>query len=146
YVGGFAGHPQNKKLLANEIALLLPSFTPISQLDTQQYSTAALWEQEHQTACKATIYAILAIGVLKDRLQTATAGSITIDDFYVIPTGGSWSGNGTWTNPVANKVFFSDGNGNVVAPTGAGFSIADKQPNFANLLTQGPIMLNGQVN
>ena len=118
------------------------TFTSISQLDSQLYSSRNLYNSEDATACKATVYAILAIAVLQTEGNNTTAASIKIDDFYVKGVGASWSGNGAWINPVTNNVTFSDGSGRFVNPIDKNaFSIATNHPNFSTLLPNGPVMI-----
>src|SRR5262249_26453110 len=76
----------------------------------------------------------------------AIAASATIDKFYSTDgkfTGATWAGANGFVNPVASKVTFSDGNGNIVKnPSDPGaFPIAKNNPDFSAMLAKGPVMI-----
>jgi filamentous hemagglutinin family protein len=109
------------------------TFLPIDQFDANQYSDFKLPDYA-KDAGEAAIFTMLARGADPDH-----AADAMIDKFWN-GTAGNWPADGA----LADKVVFSDGNGNTVAPTGnAGFAITAGQTDFAALLKTGPVMISG---
>src|SRR5262249_31956739 len=109
------------------------SFLPISQFDANQYSGFTLPDYA-KDAGEAAIFTMLARGADPDHAAAAMIATV-------------WNGTaGNWptTGALADKVAFSDGNGNTVVPNGnAGFAVVAGQTDFAALIKTGPVMISG---
>jgi hypothetical protein len=118
------------------------TFKPMGQLDKANYSTATQEQQIGPEACKASIYASITQTVLEKQGSQSAAAAVKINNFYQEPSGANWWGTKNAPNTIANKVTFSDGKGTAASPSDSNaFSISKNNPNFASMLTKGPVMI-----
>jgi hypothetical protein len=111
------------------------NFAPISQYDDNQYSDFKLPPYDNDDS-ESAILTILARGASPGHGQ-----DYMVDNF--------WNGtDATWPGPghigLSGKLTFSDGAGHDVTPTNDdGFPIVAGKTDFAQLLKNGPVMIDG---